>query len=177
MNQNWVMELILAWLWHHFHLAFESNPRPSDRELSALPLDHSFRLIKLIFNNKETYFKSTVQFVHLKRWHWKMNENVAYQSVTREKHHDGDLPKKEKKKINISFRVKIFFLNSRNTFFRIYFFFQCNADTMWWLALKWPNISLRGKSIQRTPCTYWPSQVQVRTVITKQRIPFDWTIL
>ncbi len=35
--------IILAWLWHHFHLALESNPRPSGREPSALPLDHSFR--------------------------------------------------------------------------------------------------------------------------------------
>ncbi len=43
--QNWVLGSILAWLWHHFHLASESNPRPSNREPSALPLDHSFRRI------------------------------------------------------------------------------------------------------------------------------------
>ncbi len=48
MNQNWVFESILAWLWHHFHLALESNPWPSDREPSALPLDNSV-CIKLVF--------------------------------------------------------------------------------------------------------------------------------
>jgi hypothetical protein len=40
----------LTWLWHHFHLALDwtgiaINPRPPDREPSALPLDHSFRLM------------------------------------------------------------------------------------------------------------------------------------
>jgi len=44
MKQDWVQESILAWLWNHFHLALGSNPQPFDREPSALPLDHSFRL-------------------------------------------------------------------------------------------------------------------------------------
>ncbi len=51
MNQDWVQESILAWLWHHFHLALGSNPRPFDREPSALPLDHSFCYYILHVNN------------------------------------------------------------------------------------------------------------------------------
>ncbi len=50
MNQDWVQELILAWLWHHFHLALGSNPRPFDHEPSALPLDHSFRYDSMLIN-------------------------------------------------------------------------------------------------------------------------------
>jgi len=43
MNQNWVQELILAWLWHHFHLALDGDQtQDSDHEPSALPLEHSF---------------------------------------------------------------------------------------------------------------------------------------
>ena len=38
MNQDWVQESILAWLWHHFHLVLRDlNPRSFDRESSLLP--------------------------------------------------------------------------------------------------------------------------------------------
>jgi hypothetical protein len=40
MKQNWVQELILAWLWPHFHLVFwmrrDSNPQPSNSEWSLI---------------------------------------------------------------------------------------------------------------------------------------------
>jgi len=40
MNQNWVQELILAWLWPHFHLVFwmkqDLTPQPFDCEPSSL---------------------------------------------------------------------------------------------------------------------------------------------
>jgi len=49
-NQDWVQESVLAWLWHHFHLALGSNPQPFDREPSALPLDHSFRYVTCHLN-------------------------------------------------------------------------------------------------------------------------------
>ncbi len=50
MNQDWVQESILAWLWNHFHLALGSNPRPFDHEPSALPLDHSFCYMRPVFS-------------------------------------------------------------------------------------------------------------------------------
>jgi len=44
MNQNWVQESILALALTPLpsSIGRESNPRPSNREPSALPLDHSF---------------------------------------------------------------------------------------------------------------------------------------
>ncbi len=64
MNQNWVQELILAWLLTHFHLVFwirrDSNPQPSDREPSSLttgpdlhPLFSVYVTESMILNNNK----------------------------------------------------------------------------------------------------------------------------
>ncbi len=63
----------LAWLWHHFHLAFGdctgSNPQPSDREPSALPLDHGFRT-KLQPSTNHKLITIT--------WNWLMPKTKTY---------------------------------------------------------------------------------------------------
>jgi len=40
-----------------------SNPQPSDREPSALPLDHSFRFSAFIFGQKKTGEKATFKIL------------------------------------------------------------------------------------------------------------------
>jgi len=73
MNQNWVQESILAWLWNHFHLALGSNPWPFDREPSALPLIQTEKLPSL---NTYTYFEINnnssycAVFLFFGEWNW-----------------------------------------------------------------------------------------------------------
>jgi len=51
LNQDWVQESILAWLWHHFHIAligWDSNPQPSNFVSSLLTTRSDFRLFCIL---------------------------------------------------------------------------------------------------------------------------------